>query len=184
MQYSSMAALADHVRSRSVEVGECWEWQGAVHSRSVSPFMKWRGQVLNVRRALAIDEGRSVSGRCVTMCCGNRLCVNPAHLQLLFRSALSSRTAKTLNYQSPARVARISASLRASGRLKLTPEAAADIRRQHADGVPGPEIAAQYGVNKATVASIVRGATWRDYSSPFSQLFTLARSPCSSSSPR
>lgn len=170
-----MTTLLDHIRSRSLEVGECWEWQGACHSRSQCPFIKWQGRPILVRRALAIELGRRVTGKCVTMSCGTRTCVNPAHFLLLTRSELSIRTAAALDYRSPVRVARISATLRRSGRLKLTAADAEAIRAASAAGVRRYVLAEQYGVTLGTITNIVHGRTWRDYSSPWHQLLNSAR---------
>lgn len=171
-----MSTLLETIRGRCVEVGECWEWQGACNTRSQSPFMKFNGRPILVRRALAIELGKRVTGKCVTVKCGTRTCVNPEHFVLLTRSELSSRTAATIDYRNPLRVARISASVRRSS-VKLTPEDAEAIRVASAAGVRRYVLAEQYGVALSTITSIVHGRTWRDYSSPWLQLLNSARNP-------
>ena len=69
--------IRERVMSRIVEVGDCWEWIGAFIQKR--PVIKVEGQVMTVRRALAIEDGRMING-CWVMCgCDNWRCVNPEH---------------------------------------------------------------------------------------------------------
>lgn len=162
-----MKELIERVRKRIDEVGDCWEWNGSMQSNSITPQMHYKNRVLPVRRILAAEMGLKIEGMLVTCKCRNELCVNPDHLMVVTRQKLSLMVAKRRNYNiNPVTLKKLSDSSRRYA--KLTPELAAEIRE--AEGVHR-DIAARYGVSQPTVSSIKRGATWRDYTNPFSQLF-------------
>lgn len=161
-----MKDLMHRVEALSIEVGECWEWQGALQSNSPVPTMNYGGKVRAVRRHLAEALEMPIEGKLVTFKCGNPLCVQPKHLELTTRKKLQQRIAKHIKHHTnPVRMKKISDLARLNS--KLTLPLALEIR--NAEGKQR-EIAARYGVTQATVSSIKRGATWRDYSNPFAQL--------------
>lgn len=149
-----------------IEVGECWEWQGALQSNAPVPTMNFNGKVGPVRRHIAEHLGMPVEGKLATCNCGNALCVNPEHVVLVTRKKLQQRIAKEIRHAvNPVRMKKLSDRARAQG--KLTLEQAQAIR----DAVGKQrDIAAQFSVTQATVSAIKRGRTWRDYTNPFAQL--------------
>lgn len=158
--------LLDRVRRLSIEVGDCWEWQGALQWNSPVPVMNYRRKVKPVRRHIAEHLGLPTEGKLATCNCGNQMCVNPDHVVMVTRKKLQQRIAKDLRHAAnPVRMKKLSDKARAIG--KLTLEQALEIRE--AEGKQR-EIAARYGVTQATVSAIKRGVTWRDYSNPFAQL--------------
>jgi hypothetical protein len=159
--------LLDRIRDLTIEVGECWEWQGAVQSNSPVPTMNYKGKVAPVRRHIAEERGVPLQDKLATHSCGNQLCVNPDHVVLITRKRLQARIAKETLYQLNA-IRRKRLSDNARTRSKLTLEVALQIR--DAEGTQR-QIAAQFGVSQATVSAIKLGKTWRDYNNPFSQLF-------------
>lgn len=161
-----MEALAQFIRSRCEEFGDCWEWQGALQSCGVTPMINYKQRVISVRRLIAEHQGHDLVGKVATYKCGNELCVNPDHVHVITRKRLSKRLTKDLKYHTdPVRMKKLAIAARAHG--KLTMEMAQQIRE-----APGKQrdIAKQYGVSQATVSVIKRGITWRDYSNPFAQL--------------
>lgn len=149
-----------------IEVGACWEWQGALQTKAPVPTMNFNGKVGPVRRHIAEHMGMQVEGKLATTSCCNPLCVNPDHIALLTRKKLQQRVARNIRYAgNPVRMKKLSDRARANG--KLTLEQAQAIRE--AEGKQR-EIAARFGVTQATVSAIKRGRTWRDYSNPFAQL--------------
>lgn len=161
-----MSQLIDRIRSRCEEVGDCWEWQGAVQQRSRTPVMRCNGQHRCVRRAVAEDLGHSIEGKVVTYRCGNHLCCNPEHVQVMTKTALQKRTNKHhVRYMSLSRRQRVAAARRATA--KLTLEQVQAIRE---DARPQREIAKDYGVSQTTVSRIRRGEIWRNYTNPFIHL--------------
>lgn len=161
-----MTRLLERVKAKVVEVGDCWEWQGAMQTTSPVPTMNFEGKVKPVRRHLAEAMGLPVQGKLATYRCGNALCVHPDHLMVITRKKLQQRIAKEFKHHAnPIRLKKLSDKARA--RSKLTAELAQAIR--DAEGTQR-DIAAQYGVTQATVSVIKRGVTWRDYTNPFTQL--------------
>lgn len=160
--------VIQRVQARCHEVGECWEWTGALQQAGCTPTISWQGRPMGVRRLVMLSMGVEVGTRVVTARCGNRLCVAPEHLQAVTRAVLSRRTCKATDYSSLARSMRLAQRVRASHRAKLSPEIAAEIRAS--EGVTQRELAARYGVSQYAISCVIRGRTWRDYYSPFAQL--------------
>jgi transposase len=137
-----------------------------MQSNSPTPAINWKRKVQPVRRLLASELGKQITGKFVTCKCRNELCVNPDHLLIVTRKRLQEMLAKERNYQvSPVRMKKLADKARLTS--KLTVELAAEIRE--AEGTQRA-IAARYGVTQSTVSVIKRGKTWRDYSNPFAQL--------------
>lgn len=166
-----MTKLLERIQSHVIEVGECWEWQGSLQSKSPTPTMNFKNQVKPVRRHLAEAMELKLDGKLVTYKCGNPLCVHPDHIIAITRKKLQQRIAKEqAHHLNPLRRKKISDAARKNG--KLTPELAQAIR--DADGTQR-EIAKQFGITQATVSVIKRGVTWRDYTNPFTQLIGGSR---------
>jgi hypothetical protein len=161
-----MKELIERVRKHIEEIGDCWEWQGAMQSSAPTPMINYKRRCKPVRRVLAEAMGKPIQGKFVTCKCRNELCVNPDHLLVVTRKRLQEMLAKERNYQvNPVRMKKLADKARRNS--KLTVELAAEIRE--AEGTQRA-IAARYGITQATVSVIKRGKTWRDYSNPFAQL--------------
>lgn len=161
-----MDQLIERIRRHIEEVGDCWEWQGAMQSAAPVPVMNYKQSVMPVRRLIAIERGVIVKGKFATYRCGNQLCVNPDHVIVVTRQKLQKRIAAETKYQiNPVRMQKLATFARARG--KLTLELAQAIR--DAEGSQR-DIAKRFGVTQATVSVIKRGKTWRDYTNPFTQL--------------
>lgn len=128
--------------------------------------MRYSGKHQCVRRFVAQAMGHDVEGKCATYKCGNHLCVNPDHLQVMTKTALQKRTNKVnVRYMSMTRRQRMAAARRQQS--KLTTQQVQAIRD---DPRKQRDIAKDYGVSQATISSIKRGEIWRDYTSPFIHL--------------
>jgi predicted XRE-type DNA-binding protein len=161
-----MKELIERVQKHIEEIGDCWEWQGAMQPNSPTPMMNYKRVCQPVRRVLAREMGKSIDGKFVTCKCRNELCVNPDHLLVVTRKRLQEIVSKERNYTSnPVRNKKLAEKARL--RCKLTVELAAEVRE--AEGTQR-QIAARFGISQATVSVIKRGQTWRDYSNPFAQL--------------
>lgn len=159
--------LLEYLRARSEEVGECWEWTGALQSARGSPVMRHERVTQPVRRVIAIELGMQVKGRLATVRCCNSLCVNPGHVVVLTRKQLQQRTAKvTQMHANPTRCRKLAQTARRTA--KLTEAQVAEIRAL--EGLTQRQIAARYGIAQATVSAIRRGVKWKDYSNPWLQL--------------
>ncbi len=161
-----MKELIDRVLKHTEEVGDCWEWHGAMQSNSPTPVINYKRRHTPVRRLLAQYMGKAVKGKVVTCKCRNELCVNPEHLLVVSRKRLQEMISQERRYTtSPLRMKKLADKARL--RSKLTLALAAEVRE--AEGTQR-QIAARYGISQATVSVIKRGVTWRDYSNPFAQL--------------
>lgn len=167
-----MNATIEKIYSRIEEDGDCWEWKGAFQSCGATPMIHWGNKVIAVRRLVAIEMGKNVTGKVVTCSCRNELCVNPDHIMVVTRKQLQVILAKERTYHtSPVRRMRISQIAREK-LAKITYEQAMQIRQ--AEGTQRA-IAAMFGVSQATVNKIKLGVTWQDYTNPFVQLLGIKK---------
>ena len=124
----------------------CWEWTAARNTSGYGHFWLGGKMVLAHRVAYRLARGAFPEQDCSHLC-HNRGCVNPLHLVDESRKANMGRTDCTGE---------------ANGRAKLSAEDVADIRRRYAaGGVFQRELAAEYGVRRATIRNIVCGKTWK-----------------------
>ncbi len=179
MSRKLFTTLIDAVQAHAVadEDTGCWNWNGATQSgsRDPVPVIRWGRKVNAVRRLLALELfGKShawhLSGRkyVATYGCGNPNCVQPEHVVVQLRQTVQRRSALAAR-QNPMRGYRQATKARATHAV-LDADKAAQIRL---DPRAQKAIAADYGVSQATVSSIKRGRTWREYTdNPFKGLMT------------
>lgn len=167
-----MSLLLDRVRAKCVEDGDCWEWKGATQTRRrVTPVMKWEGKCRIVRQLLVLAKGIDPTGKVCTYKCGNPLCVNPDHLEVITKRKMGKRVNAMMKPNTNAMFrAKMAKAMRS--RSKLTPEMVEQIR--NAEGSQY-EICERFNVSQQTISDIKRGRTWRDYSNPFTQLMGRMR---------
>lgn len=166
-----MKELIDRIRERIEEIGDCWEWTGALQAKSPTPVMRYKQRTSQVRRFIAIAMNKKLDGRLVTCKCRNELCVNPDHILVVTRKRLQEMLAKERQYQTnPVRMKKLADKART--RSKLTPALVDEIK--NAEGTQRA-IAKQYGITQAAVSSIKRGRTWKEYSNPFAGLYGVRK---------
>ena len=132
---------------------ECWEWTAATNDRGygvMRPAGQRSGPTVKAHRYSAELAGMDIDGRHVLHSCDNPPCVNPSHLRP-GTDAENMGDAKERE-----RVPR--GSRRPESRL--TESQVRDIKRLLADGAMHKDIAARYGVNRATITMINTGKTW------------------------
>ena len=164
-----MSELIERIRERIVEEGDCWNWNGAMQSCGSTPVMRWQGKIGAVRRFVMLEKPYVAVKQkwFATYLCGNPLCVNPQHTGWRDRRTVQLRTTNDQRYQASVVSCKKIAD-KARARAKLTVELATAIRE--AEGGQR-QIAERFGVHQATVSSIKRGRTWREYAaSPFAGL--------------
>ena len=162
-----MSTFIDWVRDRSIEVGDCWEWQGYFERHSNTPVSIRNSKHICVRRVLAIelqlidDRSRKVTGTR----CRNWRCVNPKHLQLLTRQVAAKRAAE--NRTGGKLMSSRKASDHRRKRAKLTID---QVRAIRASDRTCRALAIEYGVSFQHIALIKSGRIWRETGNVFSNL--------------
>lgn len=132
---------------------ECWNWTAAVNDSGygvMRPAGQHSGPSLRAHRYSAELAGMDIDGSHVLHSCDNRRCVNPAHLRP-GDDAENMRDAKERH-----RIPRGSERPEA----RLTEPQVRRIKQLLAHGYKHKDIAAQYGVNRATITMINTGKTW------------------------
>lgn len=161
-------ASLDDIKARCHEVGECWEWAGAVGGNCIpcacipTVYPKLPGsrsrRVTVTALAWEASTGKSSKGKSVWRTCCNQLCVNPMHLRAGTRAQMSAYLVGMGAYKrTPASIAAITKSKRKAS--KLTLEQAREIREST---LPAVALALIYGVHQSLVTRIRRGEAWRE----------------------
>lgn len=129
--------------------GDCWIWQGAIHSRD------WQYGSLSVlgrgKRFLAhrfiwmVLHGPIPEGLYVCHACDNPKCVNPEHLWL------GSPRENTRDMVRKGRD---------GWERKLTAEKVREIRLRHSEGETGASLARRFGIAECTVGRVIRRKAW------------------------
>ena len=144
MDYSKAKSI---LRSRSVDVGGCWEWQGARFARGYGKvgwvFEDGTAVGLAHRASYLVFNGPISEGLMVCHTCDNRGCVNPAHLWL--GSAADNHSDMVSKGRQPS---------------KIDGGIAGEIRQEYLEGVRQVDLAEKYGVSQQMVSRIVRGEAW------------------------
>ena len=156
-----MSELIEKIKQRTIECGDCWEWQLCI--RSSGPYSSYFGH--SVRRTVYRETHGEIDSKLdVTCTCGNIKCVNPDHLKAKRRQAIHREKAKAGGYVNPARAAKISKARRAG--TKIAPETVAAIRSGEMDRNQAIEV----GVRQSYFYKIKRFEVWKDYVNPFTGL--------------
>ena len=125
----------------------CWSWKGPVASHGYGRFTRGRQwEDTSHRIAYALSHGPIPEGLVVRHRCDNKLCCNPAHLEL----GSQARNIQDMFQRGGTR------------RLRLTYEQAAEIRDRLEAGEQGKGLSAEYGVAVSTISKIKVGKTWRE----------------------
>lgn len=130
--------------------GVCWFWKGA----KTNGYGRFRG-VRAHRFAYEIGKGEIPPDLLVRHLCGNKLCVNPRHLE-------TGTTAD--NAQDGIRIGEIRRGS-ASGKAKLSEGDVAYIRA-NPDKMSGRNLAARFKVSEATISLIRSGRRWGHFEQP------------------
>lgn len=130
--------------------GVCWFWQGAV----TNGYGRFRG-IRAHRLAYEIAKGDIPSEMMIRHLCGNKLCVNPAHLEV---GTMADNAQDGI---------RLGETLRgsANGKAKLS-EGAVRYIRTNPDELSGRNLALKFGVSPATISLIRSGRRWRHFEPP------------------
>lgn len=141
----------------NVRVNEdgCWMWAGACMSAGY-PILRWNYQTHLVRRLTLELGGRRIGAKQVVYsACGERKCVNPAHLRVGNRKLAGQENAKHGCYPSGARRSLITSLARAkTARLPITERH--NVLAARSRGETLAQIGARYGVTDDAVGHALR----------------------------
>ena len=157
----------ESLKSRCIEEGNCWIWQGACdgHGR---PQTRHDGRVWYVRRLVrTLVDGKPVPADRSAACkCGNAGCVSPACSVVCTTKEKARMAAQRQAYGRPDKLRRMTETKRAQSRI--TEEMVREIRDM--DG-PASRISEVMGVSLSHVKAIRSGRARVDYrSNPFASL--------------
>jgi hypothetical protein len=158
---SEVSKLAEKIRSRCKENGDCLIWQGARSNRG--PVVSLGGKELAVRATIWEDaHGRPFpAGRRACVTCQNKLCLNSDHI-VAWTMAEQMRATQR-NRPAAARYASQVAAGRTRGH-KIDDEAVHEIRYA---GASATEMMKKHGVSKTYVYALRRGTFRREHANPF-----------------
>ena len=74
--------------------GGCWQWQGSLHNDGYAAWNTGGKQVKAHRASYLLNKGAIPRKRFVVHTCGNKACVNPAHLALVDHKGLYQHNLK------------------------------------------------------------------------------------------
>lgn len=159
MYYSLERIKSEH----TVEEGECLLWVGPFSTNGYPIMIVRKGKVhlrrvvWNLEHGLAWNAPAERSHR-VVMRCGNKACINVAHMDNMHERSIQALAAAKGSYHKPSRLAACTAAARARPSNKLTMEIAEQIR---ADQGTYDELAKKYGCNRSLIGRIKRYEYWR-----------------------
>lgn len=164
-----MTSKLDLIRSRCIEDGQCWLWQGGCdgHGR---PQIRHEGVVVYTRRlARQLRDGKPVPAHLrVPNACGRKTCVSPECSVIGTVATVRKMAADRGSYLKANRNIRQMQTKRA--RSAIDEDVVRGIRN-----APGPcsRIADETGVSLSHVKAIRRGTARRDLSNPFGGLLVI-----------
>lgn len=138
-----------------VQIGseaECWNWTASTQSKGYGSFGVGQGKTALAHRvAYELVHGNIPDGLVVRHRCDNRLCCNPAHLEL---GTVAENNQDAVERGRNARGER-------NGRAKLTVEQVREIRRlRNVEKKKIKELARLYRMHPQSIARIAKGRYW------------------------
>lgn len=159
---STIKWTLDVVRSRCIDDGGCWIWQGAKVNGYPQATMYGRGGQMVRKWVFTEFTGSAIGPKMkIVSSCRRKDCVNPAHLRLMTTSDVLRRSyatgARCTRNEYHARVKR----LQEQGRTVMDFDKAQELRNRVELGECGKKLAKDFGVTWAHARKILRGRSWR-----------------------
>ncbi len=168
-----MKLTLDNLPMYCEELGDCWMWKQGVNGQGYPQACIDKRPGVMVRRYVMELMGRTLQRNQPVSCrCGNKLCVNPAHLvasdhsQVLKRSYRNGRRSTPAEYLSRLKAAK------ANGMARMTEEQLRAIRTAPTEETI-TALAARLGLGRRAVSDARAGRSWR-HSAPASSVFSWA----------
>ena len=144
----------ESLKERTVEIGECWEWQGYITNNT--PYVYSEGKMQPVRRVFSqLIYRPSKHAAFYGVNCKNLACVCPDHIKPLTQkqhmAAMQKNSRKSLT-----RAAKIQIYKRANS-AKLDANKADYIRNSDENS---RALAAKFGVSKSVICKVRAGKAW------------------------
>lgn len=159
----------ESLKKRTIEVGDCWEWQGYYGNKV--PSVSHDGKMISVRRLFSdLLGGQHPEGGFIVPKCENIRCVNPNHTKHYNKRKFGQMVGKKAK-GSLARKVKLQA-FRQTFNAKLNWDKVDEIR---ASDEPSRVMAKKFGVDKSIVCRIRRNQSWVRFDSPFAGLFMGAK---------
>lgn len=164
--------------ARSLEVGDCIEWQGYMGNHGTQPCIKMRldgkrsTSNIPVPRILWENENGPVpEGRLVYRKCCNNRCVNVDHIKTGTRAEWARARKKAgVSKHNPSTLITLTQSARKRRTTVNSLERARMVRELLASGLKREQVAEQTGVSLSMVIDIGAGRSWRETGGFFSGL--------------
>ena len=166
-QRKAATQTLESLKARTVEIGDCWEWQGPYTYNGKNPIVRHNNKAVTARRlALQLSGEKMREKTQVLPTCDNHRCINPEHLRQYSSSdCMKIQGAKGL-MSDQVRSAKIAATKRAQ-MAKLTMEQVREIRQRTTTIV---QAAKKYGVHPSKISLILCHQIWKEYSTPWDGL--------------
>lgn len=156
-----VSTLAE-IKERCIEVGECWEWQGAM-SGCGQPRHRIGGKDTKVHHtAFKLARKKQPKGLYLVRSCGNAKCVNPDHIVPMTRSEQMKLAASLGRCNRPDQIIARTKGARANSQ-HYSPERAALIREMRGNGEKLSVISEAVGVSPDLVSKVARGVIWASH---------------------
>ena len=160
----------ESIMARTVEVGDCMEWQGHIRQDNV-PYITVNRQYMAVRRLILQLIGKPAKrGNFVGTTCGNHLCVNPEHIIERSMSHHMRRASKLVDHNSPVRIAKLQKHAAVRGILSKD-----DVLKILNDPRCAREVAEEIGCSKSLVTRVRRGQAYRQVNASVNPFAGLMR---------
>lgn len=153
---------------RTEELADCFLWTGSTTDQGYPTYKPFDKPCTLVRRKMFELNGGVLEPRVpVVTTCGEKLCINPAHMVASTTQAVAKAAGARGAFSTRSRRAKIAAGKRKNG--KLTLDEARTIRMSTESG---PVLAERYGVHRTLIVGIKVGTRWREYSSVWGGLMS------------
>ncbi len=144
----------DSLKERTIEVGDCWIWQG--YMANGSPQVYYQGKVKTVRRVMRelISGVAPAKHLSIGTKCGDPKCINPDHFICRTRQQHMSHMACQLDQKDIGRRIKLREAAKKRGLQKLTDDQIKDIL---ASDLSGAELGRRLNVSRGLIGLIRRG---------------------------